>query len=380
MAAAGYASRVNPAATTGNGRIPGLDRLRAAALLFMLVHHFVEWLSKGDARAVLPGWRYFAVTDLAAPAFAVAAGASLHLFVQARRRRGRTGASLHRAVLRRYGLLVPIGMAIGAVVFGSPLSFGVLECLGVATVAGYAVTQTLPPVGVAIAAVAALAADLAVGPLVAGWDHGSLAYRVLRGTFPVAAYTGFVLVGMLGAMALRGRDRPRQALVAGLLLAAASSFMAAGGDVPDRYPAGPAFVVPGLAGTFLVYALVAGWAPRPGNPLDRLARNAAAHTFGLFIGHHAVLVAARAWLPPLPPIVALAAAVALTVLLALAAPRVPLPPWTPRRGWAARPARQRAAAAAFASSSIETCRPSASVATSGIVSRHASSPKSIESW
>src|SRR4051794_29534377 len=83
-------------------RLPGLDRLRAAALLLMIVHHVVEWIA-GDARRILPGWRWFAVTDIAAPAFAVACGASLQLFVTGRRRR-ETTARVARQVLRRYGL------------------------------------------------------------------------------------------------------------------------------------------------------------------------------------------------------------------------------------------------------------------------------------
>src|SRR4051794_1210948 len=97
-----------------SGRLPGLDRLRAAALLLMIVHHVVEWLA-GDARRVPPRWRWFAVTDTAAPAFAVACGASLQLFVAGRRRRHAIGR-VAREVARRYGLLVPIGMALGAVV------------------------------------------------------------------------------------------------------------------------------------------------------------------------------------------------------------------------------------------------------------------------
>jgi uncharacterized membrane protein len=56
-------------------RLPGLDRLRGAALLLMLVHHLTSWLV-GDAAEAVPGWRTFPVTAVAAPAFAVAAGAS----------------------------------------------------------------------------------------------------------------------------------------------------------------------------------------------------------------------------------------------------------------------------------------------------------------
>ena len=40
-------------------RLPGLDRLRAAALLLMLFHHFTGWFHPGEARRILPGWEGF---------------------------------------------------------------------------------------------------------------------------------------------------------------------------------------------------------------------------------------------------------------------------------------------------------------------------------
>src|ERR687892_1379044 len=75
-------------ARPASARLIALDRLRGLALVAMVVHHLTEWLT-GDARAVLPGWRSFTVTDVAAPAFFVAAGASASLFAAGpRRRRG----------------------------------------------------------------------------------------------------------------------------------------------------------------------------------------------------------------------------------------------------------------------------------------------------
>ena len=50
----------------------------------MLVRHVTDWAT-GDARAVLPGWPSFTLTDVAPVAFFVAAGASMALFVAARR-------------------------------------------------------------------------------------------------------------------------------------------------------------------------------------------------------------------------------------------------------------------------------------------------------
>src|SRR5690606_40927965 len=59
-------------------RSEALDRLRGVALVAMLVHHLIEWMS-GDARAILPGWERFAVTDAAAVVFFVAAVGSMAL-------------------------------------------------------------------------------------------------------------------------------------------------------------------------------------------------------------------------------------------------------------------------------------------------------------
>ena len=356
-------------------RLAGLDRVRGAALLLMLVHHFTEWLGD-DARAILPGWRWFAVSDVAAPAFAVAAGASLHLFVEKRRRGGVDGPALHADVLRRYGLLVPLGVLLGLVVFRNPLGFGVLEALGMGTLVAYALGRRLSPLALAPVAVAFLLADGVVARVVEGWDTASFGYRALHGTFPVATYVGFVLAGVVGAALLRGRDRPREAALVGFALAAVTCFMAAAGHVPDRYPAGLAFVVPSLAGTLLGYAALAACRP------IRLVDEAACHTLGVYVTHHAVFLIARYGVPTLDPVLALSLAVVLALAFAAVAPLVPALPWSPRKGRAA-PAGTgtyvaATASAAFLSSSSAADSPSARSTTSGTTSRQTTSPKSSE--
>src|SRR4051812_4209358 len=97
----------------------------------MLVHHFTKWLA-GNPRHILPGWEGFVVTDLAAPAFAIAAGASAHLFVAKRAARGERPARTVATVIRRYGLLVPTGIALQELTSLNPWSWGVLQTLGVA--------------------------------------------------------------------------------------------------------------------------------------------------------------------------------------------------------------------------------------------------------
>src|SRR5215510_3739974 len=108
-----------PPAPPAVGRVLALDRLRGLALVAMVVHHLTDWLT-GDARAVLPGWSSFAVTDVAAPAF----------FVAARGRRGMTRPRVAAEVMRRYGLLVPIGLAFDWLLWRHPAMFGVIEALG----------------------------------------------------------------------------------------------------------------------------------------------------------------------------------------------------------------------------------------------------------
>src|SRR4051794_12552183 len=122
---------------TARPRLPGLDRLRAAALLLMLVHHLTGWFV-GPPRRYLPGWSGFIVTDVAAPAFVVAAGASAYLLVQSRRHRGIRWSQLHALFLRRYGLLIPIGVLLRLVAFNDVMDWGVLECIGVAVLVSYA--------------------------------------------------------------------------------------------------------------------------------------------------------------------------------------------------------------------------------------------------
>src|SRR5918996_1467250 len=130
-------------ARPASARLIALDRLRGLALVAMVVHHLTEWLT-GDARAVLPGWRSFTVTDVAAPAFFVAAGAWASLFAAGRRRRGVCRPGVAAQILRRYGLLVPIGLGLDWLLWRHPAMFGALEALGATVVVGAALAATVP--------------------------------------------------------------------------------------------------------------------------------------------------------------------------------------------------------------------------------------------
>jgi len=320
-----------PALRAPVDRSAALDRLRGAALVAMLVHHLTEWLT-GDARAVLPGWDGFVVTDVAAIAFFVAAGASMALFVASRRGRGMARWRVSAQVLRRYGLLVPIGLALDWVLWRNPAMFGVLEALGACVVLGAAVVAIVPDRWLPAAAALTVVGGVAVERLVSG-SGAWIAREVLAGKFPLLTYLGFVLIGAAAARAGWYRDRRWVAAVA-LGLTASTVVMVVAGIEPDRYPGDVRFVLPGLAGTAIAYAAAQAPWQRWLAPLDRVVRRAAAHTLGIFVAHYVVYGALRqaGLLGDVPGAAAVPIAVAVTVFACLIAPRVPQLPWSLRTG------------------------------------------------
>jgi hypothetical protein len=309
-------------------RVAALDRLRAAALLLMLVQHLTEWFH-GDPRAVLPGWDGFVLTDVCAPAFTLAAGASAVLMAEALRRKGRP--LVDGTVVRRYGLLVPLGIAIHWVLWRDPLSWGVLETLGVVVVLSTVLARRVP---IAVLG-AATAVALVVGPQVAERLSGDdLVTRVFGPGFPLVTYLGFALVGAAGArLVLDGRDRAGEALLLGGLLTLVVVATTAAGFPPDRHPGTfVGFVVPGLAGTLLLYGVLARWsAPRP---VEAVLGPAAAHTLGIFVGQYGLFWALRAMglLHTVPAGPAVVLAVVTAIAITFVAPLVPPLPWSPRTG------------------------------------------------
>jgi hypothetical protein len=309
-------------------RVPALDRLRAAALVMMLVHHFTKWLG-GDPRGVIPGWDGFVVTDLAAPAFTIAAGASAVLWAT----KGPGGVSPW-TVVRRYGLLVPIGMALQWLFTSHvPFDWGVLQALGVGVVVSTLVSMAVrTPSVVGVLALGALV----VGPMteLAFEGDGGRFADIVGGVFPVVTYCGFALAGACGGLLLRRNpERGWQALALGGALTVVTLVLLEAGMPPDRYPGGVAFVIPGLAGTLLLFGVLDRWSAMPaafGN-----------HTLGIFIAHYAVFwVLTRLDVrSSMEPATALVFAFGAVLLFALVAPRMPQLPWSPRTGWARKPTR-----------------------------------------
>lgn len=313
-------------------RVGALDRLRAVALLMLLTHHITDWLV-GDARSILPGWDGFALTDVAAPAFAMAAGASSVLFMESMRRRGHEAGPIAVDVVRRYGLLVLYGIGIHWALWGDALGWGVLETLGLVVLLSSLVSRSLPTVGVAAAAIAALV----LGPVVAVGLEGrdDVVGHVLGPGFPLVTYLGFALAGAVAARLLLVRpDRGAEALLAGGALTLLVAVLTAAELQPDRHPGGfLQFVVPGVAGTLLLYGWLGAVRIRP-RSLDTLVRRAGRHTLGVFIAHYAIYAVLRTTghLGDVTPGVGIAIAVAIAVALVTIAPRVPTLPWSPRTG------------------------------------------------
>jgi peptidoglycan/LPS O-acetylase OafA/YrhL len=208
----------------------------------------------------------------------------------------------------------------------------VLEALGVAVTVAAAVMAALPArlrwFGAATVLVIGILAERAT----AG-RHDWVAVQLVGGKFPILTYVGFALVGMVAVQTGRHVDR-RWVTSAALVAAVAMVALLADGITPDRYPGELPFVVPGLAGTVLVYAVGQYRWPRLLAPVDWLVRRAAAHTLGIFLFHYAVYaVLERGQVNgSVSPIVAVPVALAVTVGLCFAAPFVPQLPWSLRTG------------------------------------------------
>lgn len=296
----------------------------------MLVHHLTGWFGS-DGRAAMPGWEGFAVTDVAAVAFTVALGAAVPMLLASRARRGRTGWQLAGTVLRRYGLLIPIGIALRAALGFDLETIGVLETLGLCAVATAAAVRAAPRSVPALAAATLLAAPATERAAV---GEGGVVEAAFAGTFPLAAYLGFALLGAACAPILGHARERRAALVVTGIGAAWTAGMVVLGNPPDRYPGDASFLVPGIAGTALLYLAVTSPRLDGSRHVGGLVRRAGSHTFGIFVGHYAVYLALRevGWLHDLSPAPAVVAAVITTMAFAIGADRMPTLPWSPRTG------------------------------------------------
>lgn len=255
---------VDPAlASPRPGRWPSLDVFRGLALCFMVVHHFLDWTG-GEGRRRLPGFEGFALTDLAAPAFALGLGAAAYLVGQQIRPEGGPlrWARAGRA-LRRYGEVLALGLAIDVAVGGGIDGGGVLltlAALGVVVSALSAAGLRRPALWWGLVVIAVVAAVPVTQPDV----EGVLA-RLWAGSFSVVVYGTFAAVGAALAAAARGRGEGAIPLLptAGLVvLAGTAAWLVAPEAVapegiwpPARHPGHLGFTMWGLAASLVLWAI-----------------------------------------------------------------------------------------------------------------------------
>lgn len=258
----------------------------------MLVHHLLSWTGGDEqVRRLLAVSGGMNATDLAAPAFALAAGASASL--AGRRNAGRPGEL--RAVLRRWAGIAAWGVAISFVLDGHLDAIGVLEILaivGAALSVGVAVGDHRPhPVGWAVLAAGLAAA--ALPSIEATTGDGGIAEALFAGRFPVVSYLALGAAGAAVADLLGAREaRARLAALTAATALATLVLHLVGVTVwpPDRTPGGLPLIVPGVVATVAVWTVATVLRGRVAEVLARAGRR----TLEVFIAHYAIRIVLNA--------------------------------------------------------------------------------------
>lgn len=311
--------------------------MRALALFGMVAHHLASWAS-GQVRQRWIGFDDFALTDLAAPMFAVGVGAAAFLVGT------RVVTDVHPvrvvlSVVGKWGKVLLLAVAIELAVQGRIDGGGVLYTLfvvGLLTTGLVAAGLRSPWAWWGIAATCAALA----GPATHAPGHAVTALEQLwSGNFALTTYLAFAAAGAaVTAAAGRGGEAAlplwrstAAVLVAGTLLATLIPSTAPDGLwPPSRHPGDLAFTVWGVAGTFAVWAALRA-VLRPGPVTDGLVR-AGQRTLLVFGLHYCIrVVLGRAGLLSTFDTRAWGLATwALTVAICLAA-TLPKPAWVQRR-------------------------------------------------
>lgn len=174
-------------------RLEFLDACRGLAVLGMLLANSINVF----VRHVPPILRHnqgdtLRAFDLPAPMFQFLIGVSLVLFLERRERRGLTPAQARLVAVRRFVLLVLLGVVLDAVGTLKPVpQWGVLQTLGLGGVVATAAAD-LPDAGVAAIATGLLAAFS--GPLNGDVHHNP---------FAALAFVPLTLAGLLAGRGLR---------------------------------------------------------------------------------------------------------------------------------------------------------------------------------
>jgi len=197
------------------GRIDCVDAARGVAVVAMLAANLVNVFFE-DIPPVLAhnqgnSLRFF---DLPAPAFQLLVGVSLPLFLASRAKAGRSAAEARRDAMRRYAMLVLLGIALDCAGRLTLVpQWGVLQTLGlggmVATLLATASDRTVVAVSLALLAVFVTGSS--------GEVHG--------GPFAAFAFVPLTLLGLVVGRAL-GR-MPRRAFAIWSTWVAAAAFASA---------------------------------------------------------------------------------------------------------------------------------------------------------
>ena len=260
-------------------RFDGLDRLKAVALWAMLLHHLLAW-SVGDARDLL-GDGEVAVTDLAAPAFAMAAGAGAAI-VGTRLRR-HAGAGTAKA-LGRWAVIAGWGVLLGVRGDHAVDTVGVLETLALVGVVVTLLARWAAPTAVAWAAIAAGLTVTSTPVIEAAADAGGWWHAAFGLRFPWVSYLAMAAAGAAVATALGDRERLGRlvpAAAGATLLLAVLGLLHVGVWPLDRYPSGPSFIVPGVVAALVTWAVVAAL---PASSLTRGMQRAGQRTLLVYVG------------------------------------------------------------------------------------------------
>jgi hypothetical protein len=269
--------------------------MRALALFGMIAHHVATW-SSGQVRQRWIGFEDFAVTDLAAPMFAIGVGAAAYL-VGTRVVTDVHPARVVLAVVGKWIKVLLLAMALELAVQGRLDGGGVLYTLFVVGLATTGLVAVGLRSGWAWWAIAAGCAALA-GPAThaPGRAVGALD-QLWSGNFAVTTYLAFAAAGAaVTAVAGRGGEAALPlwratagVLVGGTVLAAVAPSTAPEGVWPPaRHPGDLAFTMWGMAGTFAVWAVLR--AVLRGGPVTNGLVRAGQRTLLVFALHYCIRV------------------------------------------------------------------------------------------
>jgi len=300
-------------------REASIDVLRAVAIAFMVVVHFVENLSgtydsiHGPFEGISRIW--WLPTGFAAPMFAFLSGVSYRLWNVSYERRGWTDHAITMCSIRRGVFLIVLGLAFNVLVWlpEDVFNWDILTFVGCGLLA-LAVARRMPDGVVLFAAALVIVVAPAmrnVSDYASYWTAGSYDYEftlsdvvlgwLVTGYFPIFPWLAFPLVGFAAAPRLLSVSAQPMAIAAGLV-AASTAVVTAWATMPlavtggtagawTMFPASTAYVLGTLGGTCLALAvmhrLLDGDEPR-GRWLIAWATPLSRHSLSLYLLHHVV--------------------------------------------------------------------------------------------